>query len=183
MDGTEELDDEGIKKYQSLIGALQWAVSLSRFNIATAVMMMSKFCVAPRSGHLECVKRICRYLCKMKHACIRFRTDMPDYLVKAVPEYNWERTIYGDVHEDIPEDVPEALGKGVILMTFVDANLCHDMTTGRAITGILHMVNKTLMEWFSKKQPTIETATYGSEFMPTRVATEQVLDMRAYFRF
>ena len=67
LDTSELLDSEGITIYQSLIGALQWAVSIGRFDIHTAVMTMSGFRVAPRHGHLERVKRIYGYLSKMKH--------------------------------------------------------------------------------------------------------------------
>ncbi len=70
LDTSEELDVEGIKKYQSLIGAMQWAVSLGRFDVTTAVMTMSSFRAAPRKGHLERVKRIYGYLSKMRHAAI-----------------------------------------------------------------------------------------------------------------
>jgi hypothetical protein len=46
------------------------------------------------------------------------------------------------------------------------------------MSGILHFVNQTPIQWFSKKQNTVETATYGSEFMVARQATEQILDLR-----
>jgi hypothetical protein len=41
IDTTDELDDSGIKKYQTMIGCLQWAVSLGRFDIQTATMTMA----------------------------------------------------------------------------------------------------------------------------------------------
>ena len=41
--------------YQSLIGALQWCVTLGRFDIAVAVMTMPSFRAAPWNGHLECL--------------------------------------------------------------------------------------------------------------------------------
>ena len=50
VDLSEELDQEGIKRYQLMIGCLQWAVSLDRFDIQTATMTMSRFRVAPRQG-------------------------------------------------------------------------------------------------------------------------------------
>jgi len=53
LDTSPELDEDGCKKYQSMIGSLQWAISLGRFDIATAVMTMSSFRAAPREGHLE----------------------------------------------------------------------------------------------------------------------------------
>jgi hypothetical protein len=53
MDTSDILDMEESKIYQSLIGALQWLIQLGRFDIATQVMTMSRFRVAPRKGHLE----------------------------------------------------------------------------------------------------------------------------------
>ena len=71
--------------------------------------------------------------------------------------------MYGNVKEIIPDDIPEPLGHGATLTTYVDANLYHDMITGHSVTGILHLINGTPFEWYSKKQSTVETATYGSE--------------------
>ena len=64
----------------------------------------------------------------------------------------------------------------------VDANLMHDLTTGGSMTGTLHFVNKTPLEWFSKKQATSETAAHGSEFVAARTCGEQLIDMRTTFR-
>jgi len=50
----------------------------------------------------------------------------------------------------------------------LDANLMNDMTTRKSVTGILHLLNKTPIDWYSKKQPTVETATFGSEFVAAR---------------
>jgi len=47
LDMSKELDQDGIRNYQSLIGALQWSISLGQLDIATAVMTLSGFCVAP----------------------------------------------------------------------------------------------------------------------------------------
>ena len=55
--------------------------------------------------------------------------------------------------------------KPIIITTYVDANLMHDVITGRSVSGIIHMLNKTPIEWFCKRQNQVETATYGSEFM------------------
>jgi hypothetical protein len=60
---------------------------------------------------------------------------------------------------------------------YVDANLMHDIMTGKSVTGILHLATKTPLEWYFKKQPTVETATYGSEFVAARTCVEQVIDL------
>ena len=79
LDASEELNEEGIKKYQSLISSLHWEVSLARIDITTAVMTMSGFRAVPRKGHLDCVKSMYGYICKKKHATFRVCTEEPDY--------------------------------------------------------------------------------------------------------
>ena len=59
----------------------------------------------------------------------------------------------------------------------------HDIVTGRSVTGIIHLLNQTPVEWYTKRQPTVETATYGAEFMAARTATKQILEMRATLRY
>jgi hypothetical protein len=119
----------------------------------------------------------------MADAKIRFRTEEPDYSDLVEPDVSWERSVYGEVKEVIPNDVPEPLGKPVVLTTYFDANLYHDQITGRAMTGVLHFVNQTPFDWYAKRQSTVETATYGSEFVAGRTAVEQVMDIRNYFRY
>ena len=62
---SDLLDANGIQKYQSMIGVMQCAISIGRFDIATAIRSLSSFLVAPHVGHLECCKRIYAYLSKM----------------------------------------------------------------------------------------------------------------------
>ena len=50
----------------------------------------------------------------------------------------------------------------------------HDVIMGRSVTGILHLANKTPIDWYSKKQSTVESAAYNSEFVAARVCVEQV---------
>ena len=40
------------------------------------------------------------------------------------------------------------------------------------------MINKRPVDWYSKKQATVESATYGSEFVAAKTATEQIMDIR-----
>jgi hypothetical protein len=183
LDDSEELGAEGIKQYQSMIGAMQWAVSLGRLDITTAVMTMSGYRVAPRQGHLDRCKRIYEYLSKMRHLQIKINTSEPDFSELTRPAQDWKNTVYGDTREEIPHNLPEPLGKYVTLTTYVDANLYHDMLSGRSVTGILHLINKTPFDWYSKKQATVETATYGLEFVAARHATEQIIDHRISLRY
>ena len=89
------------------------------------------------------------------------------------PDFSWLESVYGKVHEEVDPDMPIPKGKYVQLTTNLDANLMHCLVTGRSLTGVLHFLNQTPIKWFSKKQNTVETATYGSEFNAACMATEQ----------
>ena len=183
IDDSDFLDEADTQVYQSLIGALQWAISIGRLDICTAVMTMSSFHAQPRKGHLERVKCIYGYLYKMRDAEIPIRTQEPDFSEVPNEEYDWCKTVYGDVHEVIPKDIPEPLGRFVTTVHYVDANLYHCMLTGRSVMGILHFVNQMPIDWYSKKQATVETATYGSEFVAARTCVDQVVDLRLTLRY
>jgi hypothetical protein len=178
MDDSPFLGQDETQQFQSLIGAMQWAVSIGRLDIATAVMSLSSFRAMPRRGHLKRAKRIYGYLRKMKEARIRVLTNEPDYSDYQDPEYDWSSSVYRNVKEIIPTDIPEPQGKYVTLSHYFDANLYHDMVTGRSVTAILHFLNQTLMDWYSKKQATVETATFGSEFIAARTTINQIVDLR-----
>ena len=70
IDNSDVLDDKGTEQHQLLIGQLQQATCLGRFDIAVAIMAMSGFRSAPREGHLLQVRQICGCLSKMRHSII-----------------------------------------------------------------------------------------------------------------
>ena len=80
-------------------------------------------------------------------------------------------------------DAPPAKGKSIVMIAFVNANLVHDDITGRLMMASMHILNKTPIDYYSKRQTTVETATYGSEFVVTRTTTEQIMDLRATLQF
>ena len=143
LDESDLLSPDDVTKYQSIIGSLQWAISLGHFDVPTAVMTLSRFRVALQKGHLSRCKNIVGYLKKWSHGAIRVQTKEPDYSGLPNEEYPWIHTVYGKVTEHLPDDAPEPLGNPVITTTYKDANLFHDFLTGRAVTGILHLLNKT----------------------------------------
>ena len=69
-------------------------------------------------------------------------------------------------------------GEALTTTTTLDANLNHCLATGKSLTGCLHFVTKTPVDWYSKKQATVEIATYGSEFVAAKTATEHIMDIR-----
>ena len=181
LDTSDMLDNYGMHLYWKLLGILQWAVTLGRIDIMCAVMTMGGFRCEPRIGHLERLKRIFGFLRNYKNCSIKFRTEMPDYSIYPTEKYDWTY-VYGKVEEELPPNMPKPKGKKVIISVFADANLYHDHVSGRAVSGILMMLNKTPIDWYSKRQATVETATYGSEFISARIATDKIIETRYMLR-
>ena len=77
-----------------MIGQLQWAIMLGRYDILAHVMSMSRFRLAPKSGHLEKMNRLYGYLAKTKHFAIRYRPKEPDFSHLPKQENEWSRTVY-----------------------------------------------------------------------------------------
>ena len=144
---------------------------------------MSRFRSAPRKGHLERLQRIYGYVLKTKHYSTRFRTMEPDYSYLPNKKHDWSYTVYGNVQEIIPNNSPKPLGKSFTTTTTLDANLLHCLATGASLTACLHFCNQTSSDWYSKKQATEETATYGSEFVAAKTDTEQIMDLRYTLRY
>jgi hypothetical protein len=50
------------------------------------------------------------------------------------------------------------------------------------MTGALLLVNNTPLQWLSKRQPTVEISTYGSELIATRIAVDMIVEVRYKLR-
>ena len=146
-------------------------------------MSLSRFRAQPRKGHLDRAKRIVGYLLFLPDGAIRFRTGEPDFSSLKDQEYDWTRSVYSGACEQIPHDIPKPLGKHVQTTHYIDANLHHDLATGKAVTAVLHFLNQTPIDAYTKRQSTVETATYGSEFVAARTAVDQIIDICTTLRY
>ena len=183
LDESDFLNETDTQIYQSLIGSAQWIIQIGRFDIAVHVMTLSSFRAQPRKGHLDRIKRIIGYLSKIKHSVIRIRTAMPDLSGVDVRKYDWSKSVYAGAKEETPNNLPKPRGKPVKLTTYTDSNLCHNILDGKAVSGALHFVNQTPFDWYSKKQATVETATFGAEELAARTAIEQCHANRLTFLY
>lgn len=158
-------------------------MSLGRLDVNAAIVSLSSFRAEPIKGHLDRAKRVVTYLVKSKHATIRFKTE--EHYLSSIPTttYDWEESVYGKVSELFSEDTPPPKAKHVVTISYHDANLYQNVITGRSVTGVLHLLNKTPIDWHSKKQAMVEIATYGSEYSSARTRVEQMLELRITLRY
>ena len=138
-------------QFQTLIGQLQWLISPGHFDIAVHVMSLSRFRTQPRKRNPDRAKRIVGYLLFLPDGTIRFRTEEPDLLSLKDQVYDWTRSVYSGACEKIPHDIPKPLGKHGQTTHYVDANLHNDLATGKVVTAVLHFLNQTPNDAYSKR--------------------------------
>ena len=181
MDCTAELKAEGVQRYQEIVGQLRWAVELGRVDILLETSLMSSYLAMPREGHLEQLLHIVGYLKSHKKMRILFDASHPKIKESWFQEYDWF-DFYRDAKEPIPPNAPEARGHDVVITCFVDANHATNQKDRRSQTGILIFINKAPIWWYSKRQSTVETSTFGAEFCAMKVAVEMIEALRYKLR-
>ena len=101
--------------------------------------------------------------------------------IDALPRPDWTE-FYKDVKEQIPPDAPEPRGMPIEMTAFVDSDHAADTVTRRSRTGIFIYIQSAPIIWFSKKQTSIETSSFGSEFSAMKTAVEMVEGLRYKLR-
>ena len=99
--------------------------------------------------------------------------DKSDFVQGAI----W-KDFYVDVEEELPPRIPEPRGNPVIISAFVDADHAGNVVTCSSHTGIIIFVQNSPIIWFSKRQKTVEAATFSSEFVALRICKELIVALR-----
>jgi hypothetical protein len=82
----------------------------------------------------------------------------------------------------IPSDAPIPRGKEVDLRLFVDSDHAGEQFTRRSRTGFVTYLNMAPIVWFSKRQPTVESSVFGSEFVAMKNGIETCRGLRYKLR-
>ena len=142
---------------------------------------MSRFLAAPREGHLEQVFHIFAFLKQHGRSNLVFDDSRPTFDESRFLKCDWEE-FYPGAREVTPPNAPELRGKSVVMTCFVDADHAGCRVTRRSHTGILIFLNRAPIMWYSKRQNTVETSTFGSEFIALKTATEMIEGLRYKLR-
>jgi hypothetical protein len=181
LDTTALLPPEQANYYMSLIGVLRWAVELGRVDIHVDVALLSSHMAAPRIGHMEQVLHIFSYLKNHLNSSLVFDPNIVAWDESMFKKYDWT-DFYKDACEAIPSNAPPPRGNEVQTNAFVDASHASNKVTGRSHTGILIFLNMAPIIWYSKKQNTVESSTFGSEFVAMRIGVEMLESLRYKLR-
>lgn len=137
--------------------------------------------MAPREGHMRAMFRLFGYVKKHPHGQIIVDANPMDWSQFEAVQHDWNE-FYPGAEEDIPPDIPSPKGKAIQLTCYKDADHAYDLVTRRSVTGVLLFANNMPIEWISKRQKTVETSTYGSELVASRIATDLIVAYRYKFR-
>ena len=145
---------------------------------------MSCYMANPQSGHLHQLFHIFHYLKNHMSSCL------PMDPIKL--DINWSgednerpeerrkimKTLYQDAQEEIPSNDPSPRGKSVQTSAHIDADHAGNKVIQKTQTGILIFCNMAPVIWYSKRQNTVETSTFGSEYVALRTGPEMIIALR-----
>ena len=186
LDTSTECDANQTQFYQNIIGILRWTVELGRIDIAFECSSLSSYSAFPRTGHLQQALHVMKYL-EIHHEN-ELTFDPQEYFISpndrstAESKFQAMSSLYADANEEMPPNAPAPRGRAVQINCFVDSDHAGNRITRRSHTGIIFYLNKAPISWFSKKQNTVESSTFGSEFVALRIATEQNISLRYKLR-
>jgi hypothetical protein len=149
---------------------------LGRIDIHHEVSLLSQYQANPRVGHLEALYHVFAYM--KSHLDIGHVVFDPKTPVVDESAFNngadWKE-FYGEVQEELPPKMPKPRGQRVTISAFVDANHAGNKVTRRLHTGIIIYAQNALILWYSKRQNTVEAATYGSEMVALQICKELIV--------
>ena len=92
------------------------------------------------------------------------------------------KSIYVDAQEDVLPNAPEPRGRPMQINCFLDSDHAGDKVTRRSQSGILLYCNSSPIIWYSKRQNTVESSTFGSEFIAFRIGCDLIISLRYKLR-
>ena len=135
----------------------------------------------PRRGHLEQVHHIFGCLKDWPKQKIFFDPQHLGLDERSFTTYDWY-DFYRDNKEPVLVDLPAPRGEVVSTYCFVDSDHAANTVMRCSQAGLLLFVNRAPVTWFSKRQNTVETSIFGSEFIAMKTALEHIEALRCMLR-
>ena len=79
LDESPLLNAELHSRYRSMVGSLNWLITIGRFDVQFAVTALAHYSHAPRAGHLTALLQVMGYIKKFKKAKILVDPTMPNH--------------------------------------------------------------------------------------------------------
>ena len=132
--------------------------------------MLSSHFELPREGHLEQGLHIFAYLKKYHNTQLVYDPSDPVVDENDFERRDWASSEFGHVEgkEEFPTKMTKPRGHGFIMRAKVDADHASDTVSRRSKTGFVIYLNCALVYWWRKKQTSVESSSFGSEFVAVK---------------
>ena len=133
---------------------------------------------------MDQVMQIFGYLKKYHNVELIFDPSDPTISEQDFERRDWASSKFRHVggKEEPPPNMLEPRGMGFTIVAKVDADHASDTVTRRSRTGILVYLNCSLVHWWSKKQASIESSSFGEEFIAMKQCCEYLRGLRYKLR-
>ena len=112
-----------------------------------------------------------------------FDLSDPDIDMSDFEEQDWSSIVYATaLKEELSPNMPGPRGQSMRMICYVDSDHAGDNVRRRSRTGFLVFLQSMPIYWMSKKQTSIETSSFGSEFIVMKQCTEYVRGLRYRLR-
>lgn len=184
LDITPELEPDEASYYQSLIGILGWMVELGRIDLCLEVSLMSSHLALPRQGHMNQLLHMFAYLKRHHNAELVLDPSDPVVNLDEFERRDWTSSEFEHVQgkEELPGNAPVPKGFGFVMRAKVDADHAADTISRRSRTGFIVYLNCAPVYWMSKKQTSVESSSFGSEFIAMKQCCEYIRGLRYKLR-
>ena len=125
LDTSEILEGDMTPKYLTMVGQLQWLVTLGRFHIHAQVATMSRC----RGSLGKDIWTDSTGFTPMPLGLRIMQLGLELINLTIDQDFDWTYSVYGNVPEIISDDMPKPLGEAVTTTTTMDANLNHCLAT------------------------------------------------------
>ena len=150
-------------------------VELGRVDICLEVSMLSSHLAFPREGHLQQLFHMFAYLKRNQNSEMIFDTRDPVIDESLFNRKDCTASEFGlSLEEVLPKNMPQLRGMGIVMRSYVDANHASDSITRRSCMGFLVYLNCAPVYWNSKKQTSVETSSFESEFIAMKQCTKYI---------
>ena len=143
---------------------------------------MASMMSLPRTGHIKLIFQMFAFLKNKHNDVMVFDPTEPDIDNSQFKNEVCSVSAYGEFKEEITPNSPRSRGIGFTMRAFFDSDHAGNTTTRRSRTGFLIFLNCVPIYWFSKNQTSIETSSFGSEFVAIKRCCEYFYGLRYKLR-
>ena len=132
------------------------------------VSLLLSHLALPHQGHLQQLYHIFGCLKRHHNSELVFDPSAPVVEENDFELCNWWTTSeFGHLQqvEELPPNMPNPCGFRFKMCAKVGSDHTSDSTTQQSCTSFLVFLNSVLVYWMSKKQTSMESSSFGSEFV------------------